>query len=100
MKISEITDKNLSWIELNNINLTVIRKTYSILLNSLPVIIKLRSPSKSKIILGNVEGFVSTVDKILNISFPDAEDEDIIKMKSELTDMKNHILTISSQLKL
>lgn len=100
MKIYEITDKNKLWSEMNDIDINLIKNTYNFLANSLPLLIRLNSTSRSKMILSNIESFVSTVDKILNISFPDKNDEDIIKMKYELTEMRGHILSLSKQLKL
>lgn len=100
MRIVEITDKNRVWADINNVNIDVIKDTYSFLLKSLPIIIKMKSPNRSNIILGNVEDFVSVIDKILSIRYPDKEDIDIIQLNKDLVQMKNHVLTLSSQLKL
>lgn len=100
MKIFEITDKNLSWSALKGVDIDNVKSSYNSLIKALNIFIRLKSPSRSKMILNNVESFVSTVDKILNISFPDKNDEDIIKMKYELTEMREHILSLSKQLKL
>lgn len=100
MKIYEITDKNKLWSEMNDIDINVIRNTYNFLAKSLSLLIRLNSPSRSKIILSNVESFISTIDKILNINYPDKNDEDIVTLNRELVKMKTDIINLSAQLKL
>lgn len=100
MKISEITNKNLSWFTLNGVDITDVKSSYNSLITALAVVTRLKSPSRSKIILGNVEEFTSTIDKILDINYPDKDDTDIVQLTKELIQMKNHVLNLSSQLKL
>ena len=100
MKIFEITDKNLSWSSLNGVDITDVKSSYNSLITALAVVTRLKSPSRSKIILGNVEDFISTIDKILSINYPDKDDNDIVQINKELIQMKNHVLNLASQLKI
>ncbi len=59
MKISEITNKNLSWFTLNGVDITDVKSSYNSLITALAVVTRLKSSSRSKIILGNVEEFTS-----------------------------------------
>lgn len=100
MRIFEITDKNLSWSALKGVDIEAVKSSYNSLITALTILIRLKSPSRSRIILRNVEDFISTIDKILSINYPDKADPDIMQMNKELIHMKTHILNLSSHLKL
>lgn len=98
MKISEITDKNITWNNINGINIAEIQSTYKNLINALLTIVSLKSPNRSAIMLNNVHDFIELVNRILQSTYPDKDDPDIVMLKAELLDMKQHILNLSSQL--
>jgi hypothetical protein len=85
---------------MRGVDIDSVKHTYDILEKSLNILIRLRSPSRSAMILNNVEEFISVIDSILNINYPDKNDPDIEKTNNELIEMKDRILELSSQLPL
>lgn len=99
MKISEITDRNLVWNELNSIDFDKISDTYKFIVKVIETIRPLNSPNFNRRVFNNIEVFDNLVNAFLQIDYPDKNDEDILNFRNEVTKMKNHIDDLSRHLK-
>lgn len=97
MKIFEITDKNQVVGVLHDIEFNF-EQEYQKLNELLTILIRLRTPSRNRRALGNIEDFLNKVDKFLNIMFPDPLDTDLIALQNKAKTMKENILLLKEKL--
>ena len=91
MKICEITDKNASWLALNNLPVSI-NEEYADAVSIVKLMISTGSPSRNRGLIPLVTSFEDTLSKIISLPFPNPRDIDIKELKSTA---KNMLLTLA-----
>jgi hypothetical protein len=93
MKITEITDKNSSWANLSNIDFASIYSTYNTIKESWPIIIGSKSPTLIQVHKNNLTSYLNLLTNIIDKLdyFPDTEDSDLLRIKTDLVSIKTYI---------
>lgn len=86
------------WNTLYGIDFDKIKSDYKLIINLLSIIIKLRRSSQTPSVLVTVNEFENTLTTILEISYPDSNDIDLLLFKKTIVQMKTHIIHLKNQL--
>lgn len=98
MRIYEITDRNRSILAISYIDLSNIDFEYNKLEKLLTILIALKTPSRNRRVLNDIENFESLISKVLKNKLLDRTDPDIIELLEKLNKMQRHINDLRSQL--
>ena len=90
MKIKEITNKNLAWTQLFDIDIPAIYKTYYTIIDSWPAILRSQSPALIQTHKQNLLNYLTILDNVSALlnNFPDQQDPDIQKLLVDLPHMQ------------
>lgn len=96
MKINEITDENKTWAALIDFDLNTIVKSFEIILDSWPILLKSKATSLISYHKRNILSFIHQVDiELAELeNFPDQTDPDLLKIRETLTEIKNKLIEI------
>lgn len=97
MRISEITDRNIVWNKLSDIDVNF-DEEYQTIVKAANLMIRLNRRFNFPILVGMIESFNDRIDKVLRTKYPDLNDPDIAKLKIKIQKMQDHINTLKSQL--
>lgn len=84
MLVSEITTRNLSWAELNDVSLDFDRDLDdSLVLNGLRLMVITNAPTRNRALMPIIDAHLSRLTKLINLEFPDSDaDINALKMRA------------------
>ena len=97
MRIFEITDRNILWNKLSNIDANF-EEEYQQITKAVNLVIRLKHRSKYPIVINMIESFSIRIDKVLNAAYPDPTDPDILSLKTKLKSMRNNVTELQKHL--
>lgn len=97
MKIFEITNKNLGWLALVDIN-PEFKEEYSTIVNYLNLYVGSRSANRNSYLKPVIDQFVDKLNRFLELEFPDQNDPDIIQLQEDVARMRDDIIQLTQRL--
>jgi hypothetical protein len=99
MRLSEITKDNVNWAILSDLSLDLVDDAQDTL-DALHVLIQSQSPSRNRAMLPFIEKVEQGLRMILECSFPDEHDPDVVELKKTIEPYLRSISVLKSKLKL
>lgn len=97
MRIFEITDKNIVWNSIHQIDVGF-KSEYEFIVKLLTILIPLNSIHRNQKAMLNVQEFKNRATTFLSIKYPDSADNDLIRIRTEVENMIRNIDRLLTQL--